>query len=460
VKILTTLLLAAALVACAPALMPARRDLPLDAAFANQPVDAKPGEPAGRFWQRFGDAQLDALVARAIEANHDLRIATANLQEARALARDADAQRWPQADVVAGAGRVRDSTGPGRALYVVGFDVAWEADLFGRLSGAQAAAGATVLATEAHLQAVKLSLTAEVARTYFELRGLQERLRVVQASLETQQAVLRLVQARHDAGRGVALDTERARALAATTAAGIPALEAALLRSRYRLAVLSGQAPTVLDAELADVRPLPGLRSVSLGSIGSPEGLLLRRPDVRAALHAAATAAARAGVARSALFPRITLGGTLGQNASQPGNLLDGNAYVYNLGAQLVWNLLDFGRVRAQIAAADARGEAALAVWERTVLTALEETEGALVTYTRTQRQAQHLFDAARAAEAAARIARARFDAGVIDFLVVLDAERESLAARDRLALSQSNAATSLVGVYKALAGDVSPQQQ
>ncbi|MCW5658763.1 MAG: TolC family protein [Burkholderiaceae bacterium] len=455
-KLLTTGLLAAALAGCSTPQLPSRRDLALDAKFANQPVDAEQGEPAGRFWERFGDPQLNALVARASEVNHDLRIATANLQEARALARDADAQRWPQVNAVAAAGRLRDRMAPGRSLYVVGFDAAWEADLFGRLSGAQDAARATVRATEADLQAVRLSLTAEVARTYFDLRGLQERLRVSQAALKTQETVLRLVQARYESGRGVALDAERARALAETTAASIPVLETALMRARYRLAVLCGQAPTALDTELMDARPLPGLRSVPLGSVGSPESLLMRRPEVRAALHAAAAAAAQAGVARSALLPRITLGGTIGQNASQPGNLLDGSAYVYNLGAQLVWNMLDFGRVRAQIAAADARVEAVLAAWERTVLTALEETEAALATYTRTQQQAERLFEAARSAEAAARIARARFDAGVIDFLVVLDAERELLAARDRLALSQSNAATSLVGVYKALAGDLS----
>jgi len=354
---------------------------------------------------------------------------------------------------VASAGRVRDRSGPSRELYVVGLDVAWEADFFGRLAGAQDAAAADVRAGEAQLQEVQLSLTAEVARTYFDLRGLQERLRVSQASLKTQEAVLRLVQARHDSGRGVALDVERARTLTATTAAGIPVIEAALARSRHRLAVLCGRAPVVLDAELADARPLPGLRTVPLGGIGSPESLLLRRPDVRVALHEAEAAAARVGVARSALFPQIILGGAIGQNASRLGNLLDGESYVYNLGASLVWNLLDFGRVRAQIAAADARGAAALAAWERTVLTALEETESALATYTRTQQQAQQLFDAARAAEAASRIARARFDAGVIDFLVVLDAEREALAARDRLALSQASAATSLVTVYKALAG-------
>ncbi len=185
--------------------------------------------------------------------------------------------------------------------------------------------------------------------------------------------------------------------------------------------------------ELSAPKPLPGIKSVALGGIGSPEGLLRRRPDIQAAEQQAAAAAARAGVARGDLFPRITLGGTLGQNALHLSTLGNGASYAYNLGAQLVWNLLDFGRIRAQIAAADARGDAAMLVYERTVLTALEETEGTLATYTRSQRQAEHLFDAARAAETAALIARERFTVGVSDFLSVLDAEREMLSARDQL---------------------------
>jgi multidrug efflux system outer membrane protein len=455
--------LALALAGCAAPKPPSSGlpDLPTD--FANRPEDAVGDEPAAAFWQRFQDPQLDALVQRALSANLDLRQAVARLREARALARFADANLLPQVDGRLGAGRVRDFTGPngsinpGHAAYGAALDVAWEADLFGRLSGERRAALAAVQAGEADTQAFQLSLSAEVARNYFELRGLQERLRVSRAALETQQAVLRLVQARLDVGRGTALDTERARSLVQRTAAGVPALEAALQRTRYRLAVLCGLAPTALDAELAAQQPLPGLRSVALGGLGSPQALLRRRPDVRAAEAGAAAAAARVGVARSALFPRVTLGGTLGHNASRLGDLGDGSTYVYNLGAQLLWTLLDFGRLRAQLAASDARGEQALRAYEATVLAALEETEGALAGYTRSQQQAQLLFDAARAAEAASTIARGRFEAGVIDFLAVLDAERENLAARDQLAQSQAGAAVALVAVFKALAGGWGP---
>jgi len=450
-------LLAAALAACSHVPPHALPVPPLSAAFANQPADAASGEPAAQFWQRFQDPELDALVAQALQANPDLRVAEANLREARAVSRLADAQQLPSVDVEASAGRqrARDYTGTPRtsSFYTAGFDVAWEADLFGRLGDARRAAAADVLASEAGLGFVHLTVSAEVARNYFELRGLQERLRVAQAALRTQQQVLELAAAREDAGRGTGFDTERARALVATTAASVPALEAALLRSRYRIAVLCGQPPTALDASLGEPRPLPGLRSVALGGIGSPEGLLRRRPDIRSAEMQVESAFARAGAARGDLFPHVTLGGTIGQNALTFGTLGDGASYAYSLGAQLAWNLLDFGRLRAQVAAADARGDAALSSYEQTVLGALEETEGALATYTRSQRQAELLFDAARAAENAAAIARERFRVGVSDFLAVLDAEREELSARDQLAQAQTAAATSLVGVFKALGG-------
>jgi outer membrane protein, multidrug efflux system len=286
---------------------------------------------------------------------------------------------------------------------------------------------------------------------------LQEQLRVAVAALETQREALKLVEARQSAGRGTPFDTERARALVETTAASVPALETALLQTRYRIAVLTGQVPTALDTFLAEQKPLPALQAMPLGNIGSPEALLRRRPDVAVAEQQVSAAAARVGVARSNLFPRLSLGGTIGLNAGRLGDLGDRASFAYNLGASLVWSLLDFGRNKALIAAASASGEAAVIGYERAVLAALEETEGALARYTRSQRRTENLYNAATSASKAADIARARFGAGAIDFLAVLDAERELLSARDQLAQAQAAAATSVVAVYKALAGGWGP---
>jgi multidrug efflux system outer membrane protein len=451
------LLALAALAACSHAPQLARYQAPAQPGFVNAPEQAGTGEPVAEFWQRFQDDELTSLIQRALKANTDVRTAAASLAEARALGRLADADLFPSVNVNGGAARIRAKNADGvpqtNNAYSVGLDVLWEADVFGRLSDARRAAQAGVLAGEAGYRAAQLSIAAEVARNYFNLRGLQEQLRVAVASLETQRAALQLVEAREGAGRGTALDTERARALVQSTAASVPAFESALARTRYRLAVLCGLPPTALDAELGAVQPLPGLKTVDLGGIGTPQDLLRRRPDVQVAEAQLAAAAANIGVARSAWFPTVTLGGTLGQNASHIGDLTKGASYAYNLGAQLTWNLLDFGRIRANIAAADARGEAAAANYERAVLAALEETEGAFINYTRSQQQAALLYDAVVSSEQAALIARERFAVGSTDFLVVLDAERELLSARDRLAQAQAGAAGSLVAVYKALAG-------
>jgi multidrug efflux system outer membrane protein len=430
----------------------------LASSFVNAASDA---EPVAEFWRGFGDADLDALMAEALKANIDLRIASANLQEARALARLSDAQLMPTIGTSANVARIRGQDTQGqtqtRSQFAAGFDAAWEADLFGRISNDRRAAAADVLAGEAGVRAAQVSVAGELARNYFELRGLQEQMRIAKASLDMQQAALKLVQARLSEGRGTAFDTERAQALVQTTMAAIPALESAIARSRYRIAVLTARQPTALDTQLAQTKPLPGLKAVALNNIGSPESLLRRRPDIAAAEAQIVAAAARVGVARSALFPRVTLGGSLGLNAGRISELGNGASFVYNLGANLAWTLLDFGRIRAQIAAREARSEGVLANYEKIILTALEETEGALSTYNRTQQQADSLFNAEKSASKAAEIARARFEYGATDFLAVLDAERELLAARDRLAQSQTAAATSLVGVYKALSGGFTP---
>jgi outer membrane protein, multidrug efflux system len=223
--------------------------------------------------------------------------------------------------------------------------------------------------------------------------------------------------------------------------------------ARQRLAVLQGQPPSALDARLAAAKPLPGLQAVPLAAVGSPEQLLRRRPDLIAAEQQAAAAAARVGEAHKSRFPKLSFSGAIGLNAGRVADLGDSASFIWNLGAQLAYTLFDNGNAQARVDAAQARNEAAVAAYDKAVLLALEDTEGALAGYTRSQQQAQALFGAAQAADKAAEIARSRFSAGVSDFLTVLDAERERLAARDRLAQAQAQAAVSVVGVYKALGG-------
>lgn len=415
------------------------------------------GEPVARFWQLFNDPTLNSLIDVALKQNTDLRVAVARLNEARALAAGTEGLGRPSLEAGAGVSRSRTRDGSGNSVNAnnlnAGLQASWEIDLFGRISSEQRAAQALFLASQAQQRAVQVSVAAEVARTYFELRGVQEQLRVASAALETQTAALKIVDARLTVGRGTALDTERAKALVAATAAAVPALDAVRVRTQLRLATLIGLTPQFLPAGLLDAKPLPALPATALAQIGNPQSLLQRRPDVAAAEQQLKATQAQWGVAQSALFPQLTLAGSLGLNAGRLADVLEPSAFVFNLGASVLWSLIDNGQRQAQVGAAAARIDAAQATFDKVVLSALEDTEAALATYSRTQLQTDSLFTAAVAASRAAQIARARFAAGVSDFFAVLDAERELLAAQDRLAVAQTQAATSLVSVYRALAG-------
>jgi multidrug efflux system outer membrane protein len=417
-------------------------------------------DPPREFWRRFDDPILDGLVDDAIKANHDIRIAVANLQQARAAQLGIDAQAYPQVGVDASAARqiIPQTSAPGFSrqqrtgnVFNTALDANWELNLFGRYTRQSESAAATVSAAQAGVAAAQVSVTAEVARNYFELRGEQLRLEIAHQSLQNQQANLDLVQARLDAGRGTELDTTRAQAQVESTRAQIPVLEAQIELSRYRLAVLTGRPPTELSELSSQAKALPGLKPVE--GIGTPAALLQRRPDIRVAERQLAAATADIGASKADLFPSVSITGLLGLNAMTAGGLNSGQAYYYNLGASMAWTVLDFGRIRSRIRQNEARADGALAQYEKTVLTALEETEGALITFNRNQRRAESLFKAARASEQAAKLARTRFEAGVTDFLTVLDAERQLLADRDGLAQAQTDAGTSLIAVYKALGG-------
>jgi multidrug efflux system outer membrane protein len=441
----------------------------IDAGFINAGatgVDASaPGGDIARFWRGFDDAALAALVERALQANGDVRIAQARLRESRALLQGARAELLPEVGVGADVGRALTPSyqlpGLSRSertatVYDAGFTANWELDFFGRNRRASEAAAADLDASAAGVAAVWTSISAEVVRNYLELRGLQERQRVADESIANQRQSLRLTEARLEFGRGTRLDVARARNLLNSTEATLPALQAGIDRGAYRLATLTAQSPRAVIAQLAaGTARLPSLPVTDLARlpIGTPEQLLRRRPDLVQAERQLAAATANIGVATADLFPRISLTGLLGFAGTQLGSLGESGTRQYSLGAGLTWPLLDFGRVRSRITASEARAEQALANYEQSIALALEETEGALTQFTRTAQQGDFLASAAREADDASRLARLRFDAGSIDFLIVLDAQRQALAARDTLVQARVGQATALVAVYRALGG-------
>lgn len=425
---------------------------------------AAPGEDIARFWRGFSDPKLDALIERALAANTDVRLAQARLQEARALQGEADAASRPGVGIDASAQRsvTPQTQQPGASRsertgnsFDAGFIAAWEIDLFGGIRRTREAAAAQVSASEAGLHAAHTAVAAEVARYYLELRGLQERLRVTEASLVNQRESLRITEARFDAGRANQLDVAGARALVASTEAVLPALQTQLEATAYRLATLTAQAPRAVLADLALPQPLPTLPVTDLATlpVGTPQQWLQRRPDVMAAERRLAAATAGIGIARSELYPRVSLSGLLGFNAPRLGDLFTSDAARYSLGVGLAWTPFDFGAIRSRIAASEARAQQGLVQFEQTVALALEETEGAFSGFNRNAQRAQSLDAAARHADEAAQLARARFDAGVTDFQAVLLAEREVLGIREQLVQARVAQAGALVAVYRAIGG-------
>jgi multidrug efflux system outer membrane protein len=412
------------------------------------------------WWRGFNDAELNQLVEQAIAKNQDLRIATANLREARALRRGVQFDLLP---AVNGTASYTDTQFSRAALfntpnvkrteelYEAGFDATWELDLFGRVRRAVQASTADMQAVEADRRDVVVSLISEVARNYFELRGSQNELAVARRNADNQNETLKITKAISDGGRGTDLDVSRARAQLNSTLAVIPPLEATVARAMHRLGVLTGQAPTALTGELKEPAPMPALPA--LVAISNPEALLRRRPDVRSAERRLAAATASIGVATADLFPRVTFNGNIDFQSTTFAGLVKPGADTWSFGPSITWAALDFGHVRSRILAADAHADAALANYERTVLTTLEETENALVDFGREQARRDFLNESVQASRTAANLARQRYENGATDFLTVLDAERVLYQAQDELAQSQTHTGTALIAVYKSLGG-------
>ncbi len=466
---LTTIALAALLAGCA-AVGPDHQTpaVALDERFINAGATGSnsqaPGEDIARFWRGFNDPRLDALIERALSANTDVRLAQARLQEARALQGEADAASRPGVGIDTSAQRsvspLSQQPNTSRSertgtSYDASFVAAWELDLFGRVRRTREAAAAQVSASEAGLHAAHTAVVAEVVRYYLELRGLQERLRVTEASLVNQRESLRITEARFDAGRANQLDVAGARGLVASTEAVLPALQAQLEAAAYRLATLTAQAPRTVLADLALPQPLPSLPVTDLATlpVGTPQQWLQRRPDVIAAERRLAAATAGIGIARSELYPSVSLSGLLGFNAPRFSDLFSSDAARYALGVGLTWTPFDFGAIRSRIAASEARAQQGLVVFEQTVALALEETEGAFSGFNRNAQRVNRLEAAARHADEAAQLARARFEGGVTDFQAVLLAEREVLGIREQLVQAQVGTASALVAVYRAIGG-------
>jgi NodT family efflux transporter outer membrane factor (OMF) lipoprotein len=411
------------------------------------------------WWQTLNDPVLTQLITQAGAGNRDLAVAQANIRAARASRGIAAAVFYPTLDAKASASRNHNNAQSGsagaRELYTADFDAQWELDLFGGTRRAVQAADADVQASEEQLHDVLVSLLAEVALNYVDVRSLQQRIAVAQQNLATQSQSNDISSWRYQAGLGTGLDAEQARYALEQSRAQLPTLRTALAQAMNRLAVLTGRPPGAVAAQLATSAPVP-VTPLTL-AVGVPADVLRQRPDVRRAERQLAAQTARVGVASAAQYPNFSLLGSIGWEALSAGNLFTTAARGTTLGANLAQPIFNAGRIRQTIAVQSALQEQALATYESTLLTALQDVENALVAYAQEQTRHDALQAGAVAAQNAATLAMDQYTAGLVDFQVVLETQRALLSLQDQLAVSAGEVTADLIRLYKALGGGWTP---
>lgn len=413
-------------------------------------------EPIADWWRALDDEELDALIFRALDENRDVKIAIANLSEARAIAGESNFDLFPTVTARGSAARSRTSgelgTGDSRVSnnFDAGFDASWELDLFGRVSQAIDADEARAYAAQSNLNNVYVSISAEVARTYIELRGAQYRLNIAKRNANNQRNTVDLTRQLEEGGRSTALDIAQAQTQLELTQSTIPSLEALVVSNINRLSVLTGQVPQSLHEQLLKGKEMPTIPKVV--NVGNVSDLLRRRPDVKRAEQNLAASIADYNVSVADQFPVVNIVGALGFAATTFGSF-GASAIAASAGPSVSWAAFDMGRIRAGIDQNDAIADAALASYEKTVLEAIEELQTAVSDFSKEEQRRLRLQNAARSSKKAAGLSRTRFEAGVDTFLNVLTAEATLLEAEDTLAQSEISAALDLISVYKALGG-------
>ena len=414
---------------------------------AVQPLAPVPDD----WWHLYNDPVLDGLIADALAHNTDVRAAVARLARARASLREVKVDRLPQGGVTASATRGRDvGETDTTTSFDAGLEVAYEVDLFGRVRRGVEAARGDVGAAQADADAVRIALVADTARAYADASSAAERLAVAEHIVQLLDESLRLTEKQVEIGQTTRLDTARIGALRNQRQAEIPALAAERDSALFRLATLTGRAPSELPSaagarksSLTLAQPIP---------VGDGAELLARRPDVRAAERRLAAATARIGVATAELYPQISLGGSVGSSAGSIGNLLS-NPVGFLLGPLISWSFSDHARARARVAGAEASTQEALAQFDGTVLRSLQETETALSAYANALRRREALKAARDEAEVAAKIVRAQQREGQVDSLALLDAERTFAEAEADLADINGEVADAQINLFRALGG-------
>ncbi len=411
------------------------------------------------WWSTLNDPELSSLITRAVEGNLDVKEARSRILESRARRGVAQAGLFPTLDVSGSEKwtRTGKDTGKSRTTKLISsvLDSGWEVDIFGGTRRSIEAASATMEGNMENLRDVLVSLLAEIAINYIEIRTYQARIAATHASIDTQDETYKLTVWRCEAGLNDELAVQQALYNLENTRSQIPTLQTGLEEALNRIAVLLGEQPGSVHKELATTEPIP-VASAEL-AVGVPADLLRRRPDIRQAERELASQTANIGVATADLFPKLSLKGSIGIEAISFNELRDVMPYsdnwVLSGGPQITWAIFDAGAIRQNIKVQSALQEQALIQYESSILTALEEVENALISYINEQTRLENLRKATQAAKIASVLAEQQYQSGVSDFTDVLDAQRSLLSFQDQLAQSSGTVTSNLVRLYKALGG-------
>jgi NodT family efflux transporter outer membrane factor (OMF) lipoprotein len=457
--------------------MPDSFSEPMPGTAATRPTTGEPTTrpvDLARWWESLDDPELNALERRAIQSGLDLRIALQRLQEAReqewaslngyvpgaggftGIGFSAGAARGTGHNSVANrvSGPVNaaiNDSGRTEITHAFGFDAGWEIDLFGRYSRLTETVEADTQAAIEARNEVLVSLVADVARGYIEVRTLQLRLQIAGQYVEAQRRTADLVQVRLKRGLGNQLDVALAERQLSAALARIAPLQASVAAAERRLAVLLGQFPEALRAELEQPGALPATPPGV--ATGMPVELLRRRPDVRRAERQLAAASARVGLATADLFPRVALTASTGYQGQGLGRTPVLFQEIYSVGPSLYWPFLDFGRIEAQVNVQDFRAREQFYIYQQTVINAVREVDDALTNYSADQDEQSRLADAIASSKQAVKLATERFKNGLTDFLNVLDAQRELDDLEDQYAVAEQAVATQFIALYKGMGG-------
>jgi len=430
----------------------------------------------GSWWTVFKDPALERLVQIASKENLPVQIAAARILEARAFLGISRGLRFPQQQQIVGtAARVRLSeNAPNVAIadqafssYNVGFDAAWELDVWGRLGRGVEAADADYGRALAGYDDTLVTVTAETARAYILLRTFEARLMLAQENVAIQNETLRIAEVRFENGAVTELDVTQARALLHDTEALIPSLETGVRQTKHAISTLLGQPPSQLGELLGQKQSIPSVPAEI--AIGVPIDLLRRRPDIRMAEFQAAAQSARIGIAKSDLYPRFSLFGSIGfatssdggmlSNDADAGDLFSSDSITYKVGPTFSWPIFNYGRLRNNIAVQDARFQQAALNYQNTVLEAAREVEDALAAYLRSQTRVGYLTDSVGDARRSVELALVQYRQGSTNYQRVLDTQRFLVRQEDQLAGTKGDVALNLIATYKALGGGWETEQ-